>query len=97
MRIQIIGERQHQRGAGDAAYARQQAEAEAHAHAGEQIDQPMRIENDQKGLAGRMQHIPFHGAHPAWAWVIALNLNYGSSTRVMATGVSAHCLGRMCC
>jgi hypothetical protein len=46
VRIELICEGQHQRGAGDPADARQEAEAEPHAHAGEQIDQPMRVEDD---------------------------------------------------
>jgi hypothetical protein len=61
MGIELVGERQQHRGAGDSADAGQQAEAEPHADAGEQVDQPMRIEDDQQGLSGRMQHIHFHG------------------------------------
>ena len=50
VRIHVIGEGQQQRRAGDAADARQNAERQPHAHAGEQVHQPMRIENDQQGV-----------------------------------------------
>ena len=54
-RIEIVGERQQQRRAGDAADARQDAERQPHAHAGEQIEQACGIENDEQRSARGMQ------------------------------------------
>ena len=54
-RIEIVGEGQQQRRAGDAADARQDAERQAHADAGEQIEQAHRIENDEQRSARGMQ------------------------------------------
>ena len=47
-RIEIVGEGQQQRRAGDAADARQDAERQAHAHAGEQIEHAHRVEDDEQ-------------------------------------------------
>ena len=54
-RIEIVGERQQQRRAGDAADARQDAERQPHADAGEQIEQAYGIENDEQRSACGMQ------------------------------------------
>ena len=59
-RIEIIGERQQQRRAGDAADARQNAERQAHAHAAEQIQHARRVEDDEQGMRCGMQHVRFH-------------------------------------
>ena len=34
---------------------------EPHADAGEQIEQPGRVDDDQQGLACRVKHVAFHG------------------------------------
>jgi hypothetical protein len=61
VRVEIVGEGQQHRRAGDPPDAGQEAETEPHAYPGEQIDQPVRIEDDHEGLPGRMQHVHFHG------------------------------------
>ena len=59
-RIEIIGEGQQQRRAGDAADAGQNAERQAHADATEQIHQARRVEDDEQGMRCGMQHVRFH-------------------------------------
>ena len=59
-RIEIIGEWQQQRRAGDAADARQDAERQSHAHATEQIHHARRVEDNEQGMRCGMQHVRFH-------------------------------------
>ena len=59
-RIEIVGERQQQRRAGDAADARQDAERQAHAYAAEQIEHAGGVEDNEQGMRCGMQHVRFH-------------------------------------
>ena len=59
-RIEIIGEWQQQRRAGDAADAGQNAERQAHADATEQIHHARRVEDNEQGMRCGVQHVRFH-------------------------------------
>jgi len=59
-RIQVVGEGQQQRQAGNPADSREDAQGEPHAHPAEEIRQPYGIKNDKQGSACRLKHVRFH-------------------------------------